>query len=84
MDTEVTKSGVNKRGVNPNVNCLYGKCCPRCGSYGPFEVVVTMRVLLHDNGTGDPEDGSIEYGNDTPAVCYACGYQAKFGEFNVR
>jgi len=70
--------------VNPNVNCLDGRRCPKCSSYGPFEVVVSVRVLLYDNGADDAEDASIEYDDDAVAVCYACRYQGRFGEFNIR
>lgn len=69
--------------VNPNVNCLDGKRRPKCGSYGPFEVGVTMRVLLSDEGSDDAEDGAIDYGDDSPALCFDCKYDGKFGEFNV-
>jgi hypothetical protein len=68
--------------TNPNVNCLEGKCCPECGSYGPFEIVVTMRVLLYDNGTDGAEDGSTEYGDDTPTTCCACQHEATFEDFD--
>jgi hypothetical protein len=67
---------------NPNVNCLEGKRCPNCGSYGPLEIVVTMRVLLYDNGTDNAEDGTTEYGDDAPTTCCACQYEATFGDFD--
>ncbi len=79
-----TDSGFDKDETNPNSNCLDGKRCPKCASYGPFEVVVSMRVLLYDSGSDDAEDGSIEYDDDALAVCYACRYQGKFGDFNDR
>ena len=84
MDSNVSESGVGEEGVNPNVNCLDGKRCPKCGSYGPFEVVVSMRVLLCDDGSDDAEDGTIEYDDESPAACYSCHYEAKFGDFDVR
>jgi hypothetical protein len=68
--------------VNPNVNCLEGKRCPECGSYGPFEVVVSKRVMLYDNGTGDAEDGTTEYNDGSPAMCGACLYDGKLGDFD--
>jgi hypothetical protein len=80
-----TDSGFDKNQTNPNSNCLDGKRCPKCGSYGPFEVVVSMRVLLYDSGSDDAaEDGSIEYDDDALAACYACRYKGKFGDFNDR
>lgn len=84
MDPNVSEVGVGEEGVNPNVNCLAGKLCRRCGSYGPFEVVVSMRVLLCDDGSGDAEDGTIEYDDESPAACYRCRYEARFGDFDVR
>ena len=67
--------------VDPNVNCLEGKRCPECGSYGPFEVVVSMRVLLCDSETDDVENGAIEYGGDSPTVCCSCRHAGNFGDF---
>ena len=83
-DGKANKSGIGEEEANPNVNCLDGKRCPRCSSYGPFEIVVSMRVLLYDDGTDDAEDGSIEYDEDAPAMCHACRYKGKFGDFDVR
>jgi hypothetical protein len=70
--------------TSPNVNCLDGKHCPKCGSYGPFEVVVTTRVLLSDEGSDYAQDGALEYDNESPARCPDCHYEGKFGDFDVR
>ena len=83
MDGNANKSGAGEE-VSPNVNCLEGKRCPKCGSYGPFEVVVLMRVMLYDDGSGDAEDGAIEYDDDAPSMCCGCRYKARFGDFGVR
>ena len=69
-------------GDNPNVNFLGGKRCPECGSYGPFEIVVSRRVLLYDNGTDDAEDGSTEFDDNSPTTCQACQHEGKFGDFD--
>ena len=84
MNHEASQSNASKNEISPNVNCLDGKRCPKCGSYGPFEVVVSMRVLLYDNGSDDAEDGSIEYDDSALAACYACRYEGRFGTFGVR
>jgi hypothetical protein len=84
MNHQANQSVASKNEVSPNVNCLDGKRCPKCGSYGPFEVVVSMRVLLYDNGSDDAEDGSIEYDDNGLAMCHACRYEGEFGEFNTR
>jgi hypothetical protein len=70
--------------ISPNVNCLEGKRCPGCGSYGPFEVLVSMRVMLHDSGTRDAKDGSVWYDDKAPAKCDACGYAGKFCNFDEK
>jgi hypothetical protein len=75
---------VSRSSTNPNVNCLEGKCCPECGSYGPFEVLVSMRVLLYDSGTDDAKDGSTWYDNNAPTKCDSCGHVGKFGDFDER
>jgi hypothetical protein len=69
-------------GISPNVNCLEGKRCPHCGSYGPFEVQVSMRVLLGDSGSDSAEDGSIEYGEDARTICTSCRHEGQFGDFD--
>ncbi len=73
---------VRKQSANPNHNCLQGKRCPECGSYGPFEVSVSMRVLLLDSGSDDAEDGAIEYHDESWTVCRACRHEGKFGDFS--
>jgi hypothetical protein len=78
----VTHDNANESSVNPNVNFLEGKRCPECGSYGPFEIVVTKRILLYDNGTDDAEDGTTEYGEDAPAMCVACEHEGELGDFD--
>ena len=81
-DHKTNEYGLGKD-VNPNVNCLDGKRCPKCRSFGPFEVVISMRVLLHDSGSDYAEDSTIEYDDDSPATCCACRYKGKFGMFDV-
>ena len=68
--------------ISPNVNCLEGKRCPACGSFGPFEVVVSVRLRLYDNGTDSADDGTTEYGEESPASCLACGHEGTFGDFD--
>ena len=69
-------------GISPNVNCLEGKRCPKCGSYGPFEIAVSMRVLLYDNGTNSAEDDTSEYGEQARTKCYSCRHEGQFGDFD--
>ena len=77
-------SGQASDGTEPNTNCLEGQRCPKCGSWGPFEVLVSVRVLLFDNGAHDAEDGSIEYDGHSPARCQACGHRGKFRAFDAQ
>ena len=83
MDRNANQSDFNENEASPNNNCLDGKRCPKCGSYGPFEIVVSIRVLLYDTGTDDAEDGAIEYDDKSPALCCACRFSGKFGDFDV-
>ena len=55
---------------------------PSVAPMAHFEVVVSMRVLLYDNGTGNAEDGTTEYGDDAPTTCYACQCAGKFADFD--
>ena len=82
-DKSANESGTASETANPNTNCLDGKRCPKCGSFGPFEIVVSMRILLFDSGSDDAEDGSIEYDDHAAALCCACRYEGQFGNFNV-
>jgi hypothetical protein len=70
--------------INPNVNCLEGKRCPNCNSFGPFEIVATMRVLLYDNGTDHADDGTISYGSESRTVCCNCRHEGQFHDFDER
>jgi len=77
------KFGGDDTSNSVNSNCLAGKRCPKCGSYGPLEVQVSMRVLLYDAGTEDSDDGSVEYDDHAAAMCYACRYEGKLRDFNI-
>jgi hypothetical protein len=78
------RPGLTEEKANPNVNFLEGKFCPKCGSFGPFEILVSMRVLLHDDGCGDAEDGTVEYDDDSPATCCVCRFEGKLGDFGTQ
>jgi hypothetical protein len=67
---------------NPNTNCLEGKRCPSCGSFGPFEMFVSMRVILGDDGVQMADDPAVEYFDETSASCSECGYRSSFGAFD--
>lgn len=67
---------------NPNENCLAGKRCPNCGSYGPFKIVALTKCVLFDSGTNDSNDGSVEFDEGSSANCCRCNYARKWGEFD--
>ena len=69
---------------NPNANCLEGKRCPRCRSYGDFQVwgIVRARFLLTDDGTAEEDECHTELGHDETAVCCECGYEDPWRNFN--
>lgn len=73
---------VGGEAANPNINCLQGKRCPKCGSFGPFEILVSMRVLLYDSGSDDAEDGSIFYDDGAPTRCRECHLEGPFSDFD--
>ena len=83
METDSTKKAdsASESSFNPNVDFLAGMRCPECGSYGPFELLVSMRIRLYDNGTDNAEDGSTEYDDDSLATCCACQHEGRFGSF---
>lgn len=83
-DEKADGFGGNKEPEPRNVNCLAGKRCPKCGSLGPLEVEVSMRVLLYDEGTDDADDSSIEFAAGSAAMCYACRYDGKLRDFDIR
>ena len=66
---------------NPNVNCLTGRCCPVCGSFGPFEVSALMRIILADGGVNMADDPLTEYDEGSRATCCLCKHQGVFGDF---
>lgn len=66
--------------ANPNTNCLAGKRCPECGSYGPFNIQVTVMMEVSDDGTGDPT-GDTEWDEQSPCECRECSHTATVAEF---
>lgn len=67
-----------------NTNCLKGKKCPRCGSDGPFQVSVSVWILLYDSGADDAEDSSIEYDDASPTICSTCRHRGEFRDFTAK
>lgn len=64
---------------NPNFNCLKGRRCPKCKSYGPFDVNSIAIFTVYDSGTDDPRN--VEWDGNSPAYCCACHCSAEWKDF---
>jgi hypothetical protein len=66
-----------------NTNCLEGKRCPQCGSYGPFYIYCTIYadVLMCDEGTIEEYDRETTWEKDSPTRCQECGYSGEMKDF---
>lgn len=64
-----------------NTNCLKDIACPECGNRSYFRIVGTSLFRVVDEGTEDNSD--IEWDENSPACCGACGHDAKLGDFTV-
>lgn len=67
---------------NPNTNCLEGKRCPKCKSYGPFRIQATVWLDINDEGSS-ADDDDHEYDDDSMAHCPKCNHYEEFGHFNA-
>jgi len=65
---------------NPNANCLKAKKCPKCGSYGPFNICVKTVVKMSDSG--DRGFSELDYGPTSTAGCCTCGYSGIWKSFD--
>jgi hypothetical protein len=62
-----------------NVNCLYGLACPTCGSFEPFELVITALATIYDSGIDDYN--VLEWDSDNLCRCPLCGYCGTVADF---
>lgn len=69
---------------NPNINCLAGWQCHKCGSYGPFRISASVRcvVLMTDDGTLEEDVSETEWSDHSWAECGECHYEATAGYFS--
>jgi len=79
MSGSVEKTGKTK---NPNVNCLAGKRCPNCGSFGPFVVEAVVDMKITDDGT--EQIGDTIFYVDADARCRQCDYSGKWSDFDEK
>ena len=67
---------------NPNEHCLEGMACPRCNSFGPFdiEVIQTAMTTVADSGA-EPPEGDLQWTNESECECRSCGLLATVEDF---
>lgn len=66
---------------NPNENCLEDMSCPRCGSYGPFDIDATSYThTVYDDGT-EARDADVEWDAWSLCRCRECLSLATISEF---
>ena len=59
--------------------------CPKCGDADHIDVAATIWLRLTEDGTDSEgaENGDHEFTPDSLAVCQACEFTGKLGEFDV-
>jgi len=81
------RSGVGEDNVNPNVNCLDGKQCPNCLSFGPAVPSGQFRKLIFGGQlTTTVEQLAYAFlspGNLPPEGSYAKAIRAKIKALGV-
>lgn len=53
---------------NPNTNILEGMSCPKCGSYGPFEIAVLVTARVSDDESAIPPQDH-DWDDASPMKC---------------
>lgn len=67
-----------------NKNCLEGMACPECGSEGPFQIVATALMEVHDDGVEGPASSfgqGYQWTSGSFCRCAACEHEATVGDF---
>ena len=67
-----------------NENCLEGMRCPKCRSEGPFRIVATCWVEVHDNGIEHSYDHEWEDLSSCICADPGCLYIGKVGGFKKK
>lgn len=85
MTTATKKKKLPPMSDSPNTNCLAEFQCPECGSFGPFDLDVTIRttVTMTDMGT-DYEGGDTEWDGKSPCRCCECDHEGTAKQFTSR
>ena len=63
-----------------NSNYLEGMQCPECGSYGPFQIVCTVLLTVHDDGT-ESDGGDVDWNHDSYCRCPMCEKAGEVADF---
>ena len=63
-----------------NGNCLVGMQCPKCQSFEPFLIEVTVVVRMHDDGT-DAVDADQDWGHESWCCCDTCSFTGRVRDF---
>ena len=65
---------------------MFNMKCPRCRRDDRIDIAATIWVRLTENGTDADEahNGVHEYGPNSPATCWACGYFGHVTEFEPK
>lgn len=62
-----------------NTNCLEGMACPKCGSEGPFKIVITAWALMFDDGIEETDES--EWDDESPCICHECNHLGTVKDF---
>ena len=66
---------------NPNTNCLEGMQCPKCESFGPFNIRISQIAEVNDDGVEDAH-GDNEWDDESYCQCIECGESGTVKEFS--
>jgi len=66
---------------NPNKNCLEGMQCPKCRSFGPFQIEITTIMMVDDEGV-DEQCGDNEWNDESYCQCTDCDNSGTVATFS--
>lgn len=69
---------------NPNEGVLEGMKCPKCGSFGPFDIEVSRWITVEDSGDTDDEGGDTEWEEANPCKCNDCDMAGTVADFTEK
>lgn len=66
---------------NPNEGVLEGMKCPKCGSFGPFQIEITTVMIVNDEGV-DEQCGDNEWNDESYCQCLDCDNSGTVATFS--